>query len=342
MSIVRVSLAGVKGHGAVLLEAASSCSNLSLVACHDVDAEAMERTAVRHGCAIFEDYSSMLCSDDIDAILLATPNHLHYDQVIEALESDKDVFVEKPLCGSVAEALDIKATASRNGRVLQVGFNARKFESTVRLRQILAEESIGEPVACEAHFSYDAGLRNEIAEWKRDPRKCPHLPLTQLGSHLVDLLMMILGDVDFVFTGATSLRMKSVTDSPLIDSTAVLMKFVSGLLATLHAHYLTPEVYELKLFGTEGNITWTPRCVTLETVRHGVKRKMDYRSMNPPQTSFRLEFEEFANCILKREKPEADADTGLKQLIVHEALVRSADTGKPVSIKDILRVNAIA
>lgn len=342
MSIVRVGLAGVKGHGAVLLEAVTSCPNLSFVACHDVDAEAMERKAERHGCAIFEDYSSMIGSDEVDAVILATPNHLHYDQVIEALEIGKDVFVEKPLCGSVAEALDIKATALRNGRVLQVGFNARKFESTVRLRQILSEESIGEPVACEAHFSYDAGMRNAIADWKRDPRKCPLLPLTQLGSHLVDLLMLILGEVDFVFTGSTSLRMQTLTGSPLIDSTAVLMKFDSGILATLHAHYLTPEVYELKLFGTEGSITWTPGNVTLEIVRQGVKKKMDYRSMNPPQTSFRNELTEFANCILKRERPEADADTGLKQLIVHEALVRSADTGKLVSIKDILRVNAIA
>ena len=67
------------------------------------------------------EYREILDADDVDAVVIATPDHWHTKIAIEAMESGKDVFVEKPLSHTIKQALECRDAVHRTGRTLQVG-----------------------------------------------------------------------------------------------------------------------------------------------------------------------------------------------------------------------------
>jgi len=92
-----------------------------LVAVADTVAERARAGAERFGCSSFTDAREMLAMEDIDAVSVCTPDDLHRDPVVAALEAGKHVLVEKPFATRVADCDAMMAAASRSGRILTVG-----------------------------------------------------------------------------------------------------------------------------------------------------------------------------------------------------------------------------
>ncbi|MFN9296852.1 MAG: Gfo/Idh/MocA family protein, partial [Acidobacteriota bacterium] len=70
---------------------------------------------------VHHEYEALLARPDLDAVLVVTPEHWHHRMTIAALRAGKDVYLEKPMSFTLAEARDIDATVRRTGRVLQIG-----------------------------------------------------------------------------------------------------------------------------------------------------------------------------------------------------------------------------
>ena len=102
-----------------------------LVAVCDVDSAILEKTAKfieeATGSTVetYSDYRKLLEQKHIDAVVLATPNHLHALQTIWACEAGKDVFVEKPICHSVWEGRQMVSAAAYHNRIVESGFQNR-------------------------------------------------------------------------------------------------------------------------------------------------------------------------------------------------------------------------
>ncbi|MFH1267430.1 MAG: Gfo/Idh/MocA family oxidoreductase, partial [Planctomycetota bacterium] len=77
------------------------------------------------GCNAYRDYRYVLERDDVDAVILATPDHWHAVQTVHACQSGKHVYVEKPASCTVAEGQAMVAAARKHDRVVQVGSQAR-------------------------------------------------------------------------------------------------------------------------------------------------------------------------------------------------------------------------
>jgi len=96
-----------------------------VVAVCDCHRQRRDRLAQLYGCRAYADFRDVLARSDIDAVVVATPEHWHAVMVIEACRQGKDIFCEKPLSHTIAEARAMVAAVHRYQRVLQVGTQQR-------------------------------------------------------------------------------------------------------------------------------------------------------------------------------------------------------------------------
>jgi predicted dehydrogenase len=93
---------------------------------------------------IHRDYRAVLDDKSIDAVVIATPDHWHAQMAMEALDAGKDVYVEKPLAYSFAEALMVRNKARSTGRVTQVGYQRRSMPHLRKVKELLQSGVLGE------------------------------------------------------------------------------------------------------------------------------------------------------------------------------------------------------
>jgi len=156
---------------------------------------------------VLESDAELLARDDIDLVVIATPNDLHAPQARAALESGKHVVVDKPMCLHAEEADALIARARARGRVLTAFQNRRWDADFLTLRALIASGRLGELNAF--HARWDRFRPNVVGRWRE------HGPgggvLYDLGAHLIDQMLCLFGTPDWlqadVFTqraGATA------------------------------------------------------------------------------------------------------------------------------------------
>ena len=123
---------GVGGRGRQILQALMGRSGCRMLAVCDVDSRRLDQARdivnSKYGnadCAAYADYRELLIRDDIDAVLIASPDHWHVLQSVEAARAGKDMYLEKPLGLSVAEDVALREAIKRYNRVFQFGTQQR-------------------------------------------------------------------------------------------------------------------------------------------------------------------------------------------------------------------------
>ena len=155
--------------------------------------------------------------------------------------------------------------------------------------------------------------------------------MTQLGIHFIDAFHYLIGPINKVQCFARHAAM----EGDVLDSTASLMEFESGVIGTMTSHYVTPAVFEIRVSGTEGIVTMYDQSLRLEIDKGGKQARERYDYSDEGLESFILELEEFGDCILKGIKPETDGMVGLQALAVVEAMTLSVEIGQVVKVSDI-------
>ncbi|QDV10072.1 Inositol 2-dehydrogenase [Planctomycetes bacterium Poly30] len=144
---LRIGVVGVRGRGSNHIDAYEQIEGVQVVAVCDVDASVLEQRAKQLGdktgrnIAKFTDLRDMLAKGEIDAVSIATPNHLHALHTIWSLAAGKDVYVEKPISHSVWEGQQMVAAARKYGRIVQTGTQAR---SSTAIQEAIAWLDAGE------------------------------------------------------------------------------------------------------------------------------------------------------------------------------------------------------
>jgi predicted dehydrogenase len=118
------------------------------------------------------EYREVLDDKDVDAILIATPDHWHTKIAIEAMEAGKDVYCEKPLSLTIEQAIECREAVKRTGRVLQVGPQRTSEDRFWKARDAIAKNRIGK--VCWSQASYCRNSREGQFNWPIDPDAGPH------------------------------------------------------------------------------------------------------------------------------------------------------------------------
>ena len=248
---VRVGLVGSGRIGRVHAEAYRSVVGGELAACTDVIAATAEAFARDHGVETVASFEAMLAREDIDAVLIATPNGLHPSQTIAALRAGKHVFCQKPIALTLAEADQVVRAAEGAAPLLQFGFMLRFTPPFPQVHQRIARGELGAPIASRAAvFGWEPS-----ADWFYRKDSGGGVVLDTLV-HFADLLLWCLGPVTRVYAdgGAYVLEGSKRHASP--DNATIQLRHASGATTSLYATWtaghgnLTFEVY-----GTDASLS---------------------------------------------------------------------------------------
>lgn len=337
---MRVAQVGLGGHGGMIQYSIEATDAVEMAAVYDIDADEMQQAADRFGCDAAASYEALLTRDDIDAVVLVTPNHLHRPQVEAAFAAGCDVLVEKPIANTVADGKAMVDAGENAGRLLMVGHNMRRNRACRKTRRMLEEERLGEIVSVELHFSADSAARLSEDSWRLRPNQCPLLPVMQLGIHAIDLMHYFFGPIEEVFTFT-----RSITTPPeVVDSVAATFRAAGGVHGTLISNYCSQTTFSYRITGTEATLESNAHRLSLRTTdatdMHGggpaeVDDYSDYW-----RESYARQMQAFRDAVRTRTLPETDGRVGLRALAVVEALQRAAETQTPQSVPAVRSIPA--
>ncbi len=165
---INVAIIGTGGMGTVHLRAFMQQSeedkDIQVVAVCDVYTKRKERArdiAKLTDKDVHHDYRDLLARTDVDAVLIATPDHWHGQMALDALAAGKDVYLEKPMTHTIEEARAVAEAVKKYGRVLQVGNQGVSSPATHKIRELIDAGEIGELLAAQS-----TSARNSLlGEW---------------------------------------------------------------------------------------------------------------------------------------------------------------------------------
>ncbi|MBM3752846.1 MAG: Gfo/Idh/MocA family oxidoreductase [Acidobacteria bacterium] len=170
---IRIALIGAGGMGSGDVHAALQTGLTEMVAAADVYEGRLARAKEEWGSHLFttRDYREVLAKKDIDAVIVATPDHWHAQIAIDAMNAGKDVYVEKPMVQKVDDGHAVIAAAKKTNRILQVG--SQRVSSIVydKARQLLAAGAIGELNLVEAWWDRNSAIG--AWQYSMDPEASP-------------------------------------------------------------------------------------------------------------------------------------------------------------------------
>ena len=165
---------------------ASGLAEAALVA--DVSPEAAAAAAAETGAQVAT--AQELLTAGLDGVVIATPSALHAEQAVTALDHGMAVFCQKPLARTAAETAAVVDAARRADRLLGVDLSYRHLAATAAMRSVLDSGELGEIYAADLKFHNAYGPDKP---WFRDPLLSGGGCVIDLGTHLVDLALHLLG-----------------------------------------------------------------------------------------------------------------------------------------------------
>jgi predicted dehydrogenase len=263
--------------------------------------------------------------DDVDGVLIATPNAQHHAVAMVALAAGKHVLVDKPMACTVAEADEMITAAERARRVLVPFQNTRFAAPFAAAAQQVHEGVIGDVTGFRVAFGH-AGPQAWAprAAWFFESATAGGGCLIDLGVHAVDLVRAVTGDdvthVSAVLNGQAG---DVETDAQLLVRTR------AGAIGSIHASWSArpgPD-HQVTVVGTDGTLHLDARTPLTLTAASGDRTRVEL----PVTTSSPLE--EFLAAVSGERAPTVTAADGRAAVAVVEAAYRSAATGDLVEVR---------
>ena len=235
---VAVIGAGVMGTGHAAAVAADPRARLVGVASRPVDAA--RELATRHGAEVAtDDYAELLARDDVQLVVIATPDHLHTEIALAAAEAGTAILVEKPLATSLADADRVIAAVERSGVPAMTLFNHRWIPSYAEAKTRIASGEIGRPVLGYARKNDRIFVPTQMLGWAGDTT-----PAWFLSSHDIDLVCWFLEGDHAVEVYATGVRdVLAGMGIPTYDAIQAQVRFASGAVATFESCWIYPDTF---------------------------------------------------------------------------------------------------
>jgi Predicted dehydrogenases and related proteins len=174
---INVGLIGCGGRGtsdgkAFMKYARENNNACQIVGVCDVYTKRRRINAENHQCKAYADYRELIARSDVDAVIVATPDHWHANIALEALDKGRDVYLEKPMCHTLEEAKKLVDTARESKRIVQVGSQTTSADQWWKAKKAIADGMIGKMIMSQGSYH-----RNSIEgewNWPIDPNAGPN------------------------------------------------------------------------------------------------------------------------------------------------------------------------
>ena len=270
----------------------------------------------------FGSYEALLASEQVEAVYIPLPNHLHAGWIKRAADAGKHVICEKPLALDAAEAQDCLDYASQKGIVVMEAFMYRLHPQWQHVRQLIRQREIGSIQAIETFF----GFNNTDPDNIRNQKDTGGGALLDVGCYAVSSSRFLMGK-----------EPKRVVSAAQVHSDFATDILLSGMLdfgqacATFTVATQTFPYQRVVIHGNSGIITLTIPFNTYADVEAHVSVTTSVGTRDiyfPPEDQYILEFEAFAQAVKNQQEVPVPPEDTLGNMRVLDALRRSYESGQ--------------
>lgn len=282
---------------------------------------------------IFNDYLEMIADSALDAIIITSPDQLHRQMVVDALNAGKHVLCEKPLaliredCEAIVEAVE------KSDRKFMVGQICRYTPGFKQAKDIIESGAIGELTFVESEYAHDYTEIYAKETWRSDPKRNG---VIGGGCHAVDLLRWIAGNPEEVMSYGTHKTFENVT--PYDDTHVAIMKFPNNVIGKVFVSISCKRDYTMRsvFYGTKGTIIVDNTSPTMTVFKTDVFPGMDKHDtpitipVDINNHNATGEFKDFYDIIINDKPVKTTVYEGANTVAVCMAIIDSAESGQIV------------
>ena len=290
-----------------------NCTGIKLTAICDIDQNKLEKVGNDKGidnAHRFVDYRDLIKCEDVDAVLVATPHHLHKEMAIAVCDAKKHLLLEKPVAMDAVEGEEIYQAFKKNGVKCMVCLSYHYYPCFRYAKSLMEQGVIGEVQDIYAqHFKESALWEGRRLEWRFRKELSGHGVLIDLGVHLIDLGQFLTGGIKSVCsTAKIAVKERKHLDSEeygevtVDDSCSFIAELKNGAQAVFtisrcaigNANKVSIEIY-----GTKGVIRIDSNKSTelvINTDKPG-KKDLGDRVVKVPEDYYYNQMQAFVNLI---------------------------------------------
>ena len=344
MKKINISIIGTGLMGLQHIKAISKSKKANLHSIVDISDNA-KKLSNEYKIPLYSDVSSLLKSNQLDAVIVATPNQLHEKHTISFLKKKIPVLLEKPISDNIKSAKKIIISSKKNKTPLLIGYHRRHNAIVSKVKTIIRSGKLGNIVSANV-LCWLYKHKEYFKESWRTSRGGGPLGINLV--HDIDMICYLLGSISHVQAFTTNKNRKFKVE----DTATVSLIFESGALCTLNISdtIVAPWSYELTagenpaypvtnqsaymIGGTKGSIqfpnlkywfykkerSWWNKIF----LKSDINKKDDNTLVN--------QIDHFSDVVLKKVKPKVNGNDGLNSLKIFAAITKSAKTGKKIKI----------
>jgi predicted dehydrogenase len=268
-------------------------------------------------------YREMLDSSEIDAVYVPLPNSLHLEWTKKALLAGKHVMCEKPLALTGEEVIQMIRLSREKKLLLMEAFMYRFHPRHEEVFRLVREGMIGEVRSIESAFSY---VLDNPSSYLMS-RELGGGALYDVGCYSVNVSRMLVGREPVEVYGTMN-----ISNTKVDLSFAGILRFPGGVISSLNVSMNEEPRFYYRVIGDKGliEVPWAfvgfGKSTHIIVQNNEKQKRVEFKAAD----EYRREFEHFADAILFQKQLRYDIEDSLKNTFVLEALLKSAQTGKPV------------
>jgi predicted dehydrogenase len=340
---------------------------IDVVACCDILPKHLDnglKQSVK-GAKGYEDYRKLLEDKDIDAVLIATPQHLHHRMVLDSLEAHKDIICEKTMTLNTEEALSLSKAVKSSKKTFQVGYQWQSSPLFNKIHQMVQDGDCGQVTHVRCNYNRNTDWRTKLDDPKlerllnwRMYREYSGGLTAELCSHHVNIVNWMLDSLPEKITGFGGIDYWQ-DGRETYDNVNLIFEYPGGIKATYQA--ITTNAFEnvsIVIMGTEGTIEIKKEegqvahfysenaqvekeaseeelkdvdAISSATRKAWVRGEaIPIEAENNTKDDFettRAMFLEFADCVRNKKTPRSSIDNGRNVAIAVDLAIKAMDNG---------------
>jgi predicted dehydrogenase len=278
-------------------------------------------------------YAECLAREDVDAVYIALPNHMHRDYAVAAAEAGKHVLCEKPLAVTEKECEEMIAAAEASHVRLMTAYRLHFERANMKSVEIVRSGKLGEPRIFESIFTMQVEEGNiRLAATEKGGG-----PIYDIGVYCINAARYLFrSEPTEVLAASASTGQKRFEDAP--EMMSCVLRFPENRLAAFTCSFGAADTGWYQVVGTKGDLRLDPAYEFAETLKQRVTLDGKSRETTfPKRDQFAPELIYFSDCVLRGKDPEPSGWEGLADVRVIRALLKSAETGRSVRLDELGR-----
>jgi predicted dehydrogenase len=294
--------------------------------------ELSEKYGIEYVCG-YDGFDALLKSGKIDAIYLATPNTMHRDFTIRALDAGIHVLCEKPMAPTIEDCRAMIEAGRKSGAKLMIAYRLHFEEATLEAIDTVRSGKLGPPRIFSSIFTQQVEPSNHRTEGDKWAG-----PLPDMGPYPINGVRNLFGAEPIEAFGRTASAKDDERFTEVPEMVNVWLRFPDESIAQFTVSYGSEGVSEYRVSGTKGDLMMTPGFTWEkgQTLAVTVKGKKDEKTFDKVD-QFAGETKYFSDCVLNNKEPEPDGEEGLCDVCVIKAIEKSIASGKVEAVERVAR-----